>query len=85
MNEMQRDGIVDTNFENANWFISTENFMIIVLHRDYIREIKKLDKRKMRVIVTLIKINGRKLKIQAGYETISKFEQWFLRENINLE
>ena len=81
VNEMQRNDIINTNFENDEWFINTENFMIIVLNRDYLQEIKKIDKRKMKIIVTLIKFNGRKLKIHAKHETISKFEQWFLQEN----
>ena len=78
VNEMQKSNIVDTNFENEKWFINTKNVMITVINRDYILEIKKIEKRKMQTIVTLIRFDGRKLKISGSHETILKFKNWFL-------
>jgi len=80
--EMKKNNITSTNYENYQWFISTDWGTVLAIHRDYINEIKKIDDpngRNVRLIATVVKFDGNEMKITSSYDNISRFEQWFLQ------
>ncbi|MCL2223652.1 MAG: hypothetical protein FWB96_01650 [Defluviitaleaceae bacterium] len=81
--EMAKHNITATVFKNESWFINTNNGTVVAFRRDYIKEIKKIkdpNSGSVRLIATLIKFDGKQMKIDDTHETISDFKRWLETE-----
>jgi len=75
--------INNTTYSSYQWFIHALDTTVLAFHRDYIQEIKEVkdpNGRKFRLVMTLITVDGKKIKVQGLYKNITKLEQWFLQE-----
>ena len=81
--EMKKYNITNTNYENHQWFTHTKGGTILVIHRDYIQEIKNIytpNNRGSLLVANVIKFDDKKMKILGSHETILRFENWFLQK-----
>jgi hypothetical protein len=82
--EMVKHNITKTIYQNHQWFINTNAVTVVAIRRDYIQKIHKIkdpNGKKVRLIVTLITSNGKKLKLAGSYDNIKKFENWYLQKD----
>ena len=81
--EMAEKNITQYRYADDLWFIYTSSLQMLVIRRDYIKELKKIKNYTQSgnlVTLRMMRFDGKKISIRAAREGALQFEKWFLHE-----